>query len=452
VVELVDARDSKSRAARRAGSIPAPGTRLISFRLGFSPQTFVLFREPARLALICTAGNWCSESIACPAIEYPATCVDLKFSASFVLRQVSHAQELPMRFFQLARSRVRCAVGSTAIAALSLLGLQTGGVAQAATPEPATASATMDALSKANAAVVGLRVSVSEGARSAETLGKERSGSGVVIGPDGLILTIGYLMLEAQNIQIITADNKTLPAQAVAYDQATGFGLIKPLLPLRGVHPVVLGSLSDIASGESLMAATGAQADGEEADVSMTQMVSKRAFSGYWEYHIDAAVFTSPPIGHHSGAALFNQRGELIGIGSLYVTNAIGPDRRLPGNMFVPVDLLKPILAEMQTTGGSKTSRRPWIGLTSSEQAGRVQIVRVSKDGPAEAAGLEAGDFVLAVDGAKVTSLETFYKQLWAHEQPDAEITLTVLQGADVKTITLKAVDRMSTMRKPAGI
>ena len=337
------------------------------------------------------------------------------------------------------------------IVALSLLAPNVG-TAQTAAPEPAAAQTTIDALSKANAAVVGVRVNVAEGARSIETLGQKRSGSGVVIGPDGLILTIGYLMLEAQSIQIVTQDNKTLPAKAVAYDLATGFGLIKPLLPLTGVQPVPLGSHMLLATGEPLMAATGAQANGEEADVSMTQMVSKRAFSGYWEYHLDSAVFTSPPIGNHSGAPLFNQRGELIGIGSLFVADAMGGNRRLPGNMFVPVDLLKPILGEMQQTGSTKSSRRPWVGLTSSEQGGRVQIVRVSKDGPAQAAGLEAGDFVLAVDGAKVATLEAFYKKLWEHAQPDDEIALTVLQGADVKTIKLKAVDRMSTMQKPDGI
>ena len=343
----------------------------------------------------------------------------------------------------------------TAVMAAVIVGALLGtnpGIARAAAPEPAAAQATMDALSKANAAVVGVRVNVAEGARSAETLGQRRSGSGVVIGPDGLILTIGYLMLEAQTIQIVTHDNKTLPAKAVAYDLATGFGLIKPLLPLAGVQPVTLGSHNALAAGEPLMAASGAQAGGEEADVSMTQMVSKRAFSGYWEYHLDSAIFTSPPIGNHSGAPLFNQRGELIGIGSLFVSDALGGNRRLPGNMFVPVDLLKPILGEMQQTGSTKSSRRPWVGLTSSEQGGRVQIVRVNKDGPAQAAGLEAGDFVLAVDGTKVTTLEAFYKKLWEHAQPDDEITLTVLQGADLKTIKLKAVDRMSTMQKPAGI
>ena len=333
-----------------------------------------------------------------------------------------------------------------------LAGLTAAWTAHAAPSAPDGAQSAIAAFAKANAAVVGVKVLVAEDANSAETLGKERAGSGVVIGPDGLILTIGYLMLEAQAIQIITQDNKTLPAQAVAYDLATGFGLIKTVLPLRGIEPVPLGSLKDLQAGEALMAATGAQGDGEDGEVNMTQLVSKRAFSGYWEYHIDAAVFTSPPINNHSGAPLFNQKGELVGIGSLFVSDAMGGNRRLPGNMFVPVDLLKPILEEMQQTGSTKVSRRPWLGLSSTEQSGRVQIVRVTKESPAKLAGLEPGDLVLAVDGAKVATLEEFYKRVWDHVRPDAEISLTVLQGADIKTIVLKPVDRMTTMRKPAGI
>ena len=202
--------------------------------------------------------------------------------------------------------------------ALLLSGLVATPLAWAATPAPVAAQSAIAAFTKANAAVVGVKVGVADDASSAETLGKQRAGSGVVIGQDGLILTIGYLMLEAQSIQIVTQDNKILPAQAVAYDIATGFGLIKTVVPLRGVEPVVLGSLKDLQTGESLMAATGAQSETEDGDVNMTQLVSKRAFSGYWEYHIDAAVFTSPPISNHSGAPLFNQKGELIGIGSLF--------------------------------------------------------------------------------------------------------------------------------------
>lgn len=343
----------------------------------------------------------------------------------------------------------RCGTWSTTFL---LIGALLAGPVRAATATPDTAQESIAAFAKANAAVVGLRVSVADDARSAESLGRERSGSGVVIGADGLILTIGYLMMEAQSIQIITQDNKTLPAQAVAYDLATGFGLVRALLPLRGIEPVALGSLKELQTGTALMAVTGAQGNNQDGEVAMTQLVSKRPFSGYWEYHIDAAAFTSPPVGNHSGAPLFNQRGELVGIGSLYVSDALGGNRRLPGNMFVPVDLLKPILSELQQTGGTKVSRRPWVGISSTEQSGRVQIVRVNKESPAQQAGLEPGDLVLAVDGAKVATLEEFYKKLWDRARPDAEISLTVLQGADIKTIVLKPVDRMSTMRKASGI
>ena len=149
---------------------------------------------------------------------------------------------------------------------------------------------------------------------------------------------------------------------------------------------------------------------------------------------------------------MFNQRGELVGVGSLLVGDAMGPGRRLPGNMFVPVDLLKPVLDEMQQTGSSATSRRPWLGVSSTEQSGRIQIIRVNKDSPAQQAGLQPGDLVLAVDGTTVATLEAFYKKLWARSDPDGEVTLTVLQGAELKTIRIRAVDRMRTMVKPSGI
>ncbi|KQT14375.1 S1C family serine protease [Ramlibacter sp. Leaf400] len=344
------------------------------------------------------------------------------------------------RLVTLARTACRCCVA----AALAVGAVP---VALPATPGPQQQAA-VEALTRAHAAVVGVEVSATAGARSAETLGRQRSGSGVVIGPDGLVLTIGYLMLEAENIQLVTQDKRSVPARAVAYDLATGFGLVRPLLPLRGIAPVPLGSVADLKAGDAVMAATG----GEDGDVDLVQVIDKRPFSGYWEYHIETALFTSPPIDNHSGAAVFNQRGELLGVGSLLVADATGQGRPLPGNMFVPIDLLKPILAELQQSGISRQSRRPWIGLTSSEQGGRVQVVRVNRDSPAEAGGMRPGDVVLAVDGARVATLEEFYKKLWDRTAPDAEVSLTVLQGADIRTLTLKPVDRMNTMARPAGI
>ena len=332
----------------------------------------------------------------------------------------------------------------------------------AATPPNATSSAQtiMDAMAKANAAVVGVKVKSVEGARSAATLGSRRAGSGVVIGSDGLVLTIGYLMLEAEQIEVITQEGKTVPAVAVGYDLATGFGLIRPLLPLRGVSPVALGSQQSLKMGEPLMAATGASPDGSDGGVSLTRLVSQRAFSGTWEYHLDNALFTSPPVsssgGNHSGAPLFNGKGELIGIGSLFVSDAQGPvggvSTRNPGNMFVPIDLLKPILAEMQQLGTSKQSNRAWLGVTSSDQGGSVRVMRVAEGSPAEDAGLKPGSVVQAIDGVEVTTLEAFYKKLWANASPEQPVKLTVREGTEVKTINITPQNRMLSLKKPAGI
>lgn len=320
-------------------------------------------------------------------------------------------------------------------------------LAPAATP-PAAQQAGIDALTRALQAVVGVTVTAADGARSAETLGRERSGSGVVIGSDGLILTIGYLMLEADAIQVTTHDNRVLPARAVAYDLATGFGLLRPLLPLRGIQPAALGNAADTPAQSALLAATGGDAGG----MGLTKLLSTRPFSGYWEYHIESALFTSPPLRNHSGAALFNARGELLGIGSLFVGDTTGDRKGIPGNMWVPVDLLKPVLAEMQQTGSTRVSHRPWLGLSSTEQGGRVQIIRVNRESPAWTAGLGEGDIVLAIDGEKVNTLEGFYKKLWARADPEGEVQLTVLKGSEIRQVTVRTVDRMKTMTRPAGI
>lgn len=339
-------------------------------------------------------------------------------------------------------------IGRVLAAGMLLLSFPGAEAATTQAPPPA-ASAQVQALKRAGDAVVSLNVIATEGATSAETLGQRRSGSGVVIGADGLILTIGYLLLEAETIEVVTQDDRTLPARQVAYDLATGFGLVRPLVPLRGIEPVPLAGVSGLAPGDPLMVATGSSSGTE---VGFTRLVATRPFSGYWEYHIEAAIFTSPPVLNHSGAPLFNRNGELLGIGSLFVMEAAGADSALPGNMFVPVELLRPVLSEMQTTGRTRASVRPWLGLSSSERGGHVQIMRVDRAGPALAAGLQPGDVVLAIDGVEVTTLEAFYKQLWQRPAAEAEVELTVQHGTEVKKVRIQAVDRMQTLRKPAGI
>ncbi len=315
---------------------------------------------------------------------------------------------------------------------------------------PAANDAQLAALRRALNAVVAVRVSATEGAQTARTLGEERSGSGVVIDGDGLILTIGYLLLEAQTIEITTHDERRMPARQVAYDQATGFGLVQPLVPLRPrIEPAPLGSVAPLEVGDALMVSISGESG---AEVGVVRMADRRAFSGYWEYHIEQALFTVPPVPNHSGAALFNRKGELLGIGSLFVADAPNVGRVIPGNMFVPVDLLAPVLAEMRATGSTRASRRPWLGVSSQLEGGRVRIVRVERGGPAQQAGVSVGDEVLEVDGAPVDSLESFYKKVWARAAPTDDVELTLRQGEEVRKLRVHAIDRMQTLRKPRGI
>ncbi|MEO8309652.1 MAG: S1C family serine protease [Caldimonas sp.] len=305
-----------------------------------------------------------------------------------------------------------------------------------------------EALARANAAVVGVEVVAVEDARSIATLGKQRQGSGVLIGDDGLVLTIGYLILEADQVDLVASDGRRVPARVVAYDLATGFGLVQSLAPL-GIAPAPLGVSAKVGADEPLLFASG----GDDRDLSLARMVSRRAFSGYWEYHIEDALFTAPARTDHSGAGLFNADGELVGVGSLVVGNASdgsGPVMR--GNMFVPVDLLKPILAEMRSRGSSRDSRRAWIGLNCVEVGGHVQVVRLAADGPAEAAGVQPKDVIVAIDGVRIADLASMYRTLWRGDRPDRDVVLEIRRDGETIRVPVHAVDRMQTLSRPKGV
>lgn len=340
---------------------------------------------------------------------------------------------------------------SMALAAM-LLGVALGGAGPAAAEPgsaasaPAIAAEQALALQRASDAVVGVEVEAVEEAPSSETLGRLRSGSGVVIGDDGVVLTIGYLLLEADEVSLLLDNGKRLPARVLGMDLASGLGLLQALVPID-VPPAPLARDTDVASDESLLLVSG----GSEGAISMARLSARRAFSGYWEYHIDNALFTRPPRTDHSGAGLFNARGELLGIGSLLVLDTPGEHEEGPGNMFVPVDLLGPIMDELRQHGSSRASHRAWLGVSCREQPGGVRVVKVSRNSPAAAAGLEPGDLITGIDGTPVAGLEAFYKRLWSGGT-ERRITLEVLRQNERREVQVHSVDRMSTLRRARSI
>jgi serine protease Do len=291
--------------------------------------------------------------------------------------------------------------------------------------------------------VVRVKMKAIDGARSNASLGDAREGSGVIIDGKGHIVTIGYIVIEADAIEVTTHEGRTVPATLVGYDHATGFGLLQASMPLEA-KPMPLGESASLDVREPVMILP---AGGREV-ASFAYVVSKRAFAGSWEYMLENAIFTSPPTLKWAGAALVNREGKLVGVGSLLVRNAAEPEAVLPGNMFVPIDMLKPILADLIANGRRAGPPRPWLGLATEPAQGRLFVTRVSPDGPADKAGIHAGDIVIGIGGESVKTHEALYGKLWGLGVAGVEVPLRLLQGADVREIKVRSIDRFEYFKE----
>jgi len=317
-----------------------------------------------------------------------------------------------------------------------ILGVITLAAGLLAFPGMATAAErelTVDELS-----VVKLTVTAVPGARSAGTLGAQREGTGVVIDSSGLVLTIGHLITEADTVELSVADGRKFAANVIGFDNATGLGLVKSLQPLP-VKPVDFGQ-SSVANLRDIVLIVGF--DG----VAPAYIVSKRPFVGYWEYLLDEAIYTAPATVNWQGAALLSRDGKLLGIGSLAVADAVGRST-VPGNMFVPIDTLKPVLGDFIANGRATTKPRPWLGITSQVIQGKVIITRVSAEGPAEEAGLQAGDIIVGMGGQALTGQADFYTRLWKTGDAGVEVTLDVLKGTKIEPVKVKSIAREGHLR-----
>ncbi|MBK7331067.1 MAG: serine protease [Betaproteobacteria bacterium] len=327
-------------------------------------------------------------------------------------------------------------------------------VAFAASAPPAVADARKppDAVAAPDAerlfrAVVKVSARAVPNARSAASLGSAREGTGVLIGSDGLIVTIGYLIVEADEVTVTDHRGRVLPATVVGYDHASGFGLLRAIVPIDAT-PVALGASGRMAETDPVMIASHGGVD----EAAFAWVVSKRPFTGSWEYMLDEALWTSPPTSAWSGAGLIDRDGKLVGVGSLIVRDATGDEARLPGNLFVPIDALKAVLAELVADGRRKGPARPWLGVAADEVQGRLIVSRVSPDSPADEAGVEAGDIILGVAGEPVRTQREFYRRLWAGRSAGAEVPLRLLQGADVRELKVRSIDRVEYFRPPSHL
>jgi S1-C subfamily serine protease len=307
-------------------------------------------------------------------------------------------------------------------------------------PDPADYSFDLDA---ALSAVVGLRAMAPADAFTASALGTEREGSGIVIGDDGLLLTMGYLIIEAETVWITAADGRAVPGHALAFDGDTGFGLVQPLGKL-GLPKLSFGDSEGAAVGESVLFAS---AGGRKRAIE-TRVVGRQEFAGYWEYLLDDAIFTAPAHPFWGGGALIGKKGELLGVGSLILQQG-GEKGRHDMNMVVPIGMLPPILDDLRRMGQSNRPAKPWLGIYAVEDEDRVVIGGLADGGPADRAGLHSGDQVLAVEDEAVTDLAGLWRGLWSHGPAGARVTLTVQRDERRMPVSITTVDRRSVLKAP---
>jgi S1-C subfamily serine protease len=293
--------------------------------------------------------------------------------------------------------------------------------------------------------VVGLRAIIPPDAYTADTLGTERAGNGVFIRDNGMVLTIGYLITEAETLWLNLNDGRSVPGHVLGYDQETGFGLVQALAKLD-MPALEIGKSAAAAIGQRVVVAG---AGGRQRSVA-ARIVAKQEFAGYWEYVLDEAIFTAPAHPNWGGTALIGPAGDLIGIGSLQLQHAVEKGQAQNINMIVPIDLLNPILDDLMKFGRRNAPPRPWLGLYATEVENRLVIVGLADKGPAKKADLRTGDIVLSVAGKEVRDLASFFRRVWAQGQAGVDVPITIYRDGDTMDVRVKSSERNRFLKGPS--
>ncbi len=300
-------------------------------------------------------------------------------------------------------------------------------------------------LARAAEAVVSLRADIPDDAFTASILGTERHGNGILIRDDGLVLTIGYLITEATSVWLQTNAGTVASAHIVAYDQATGLGLVQAHGEL-GVSAIETGHAEASPEGSAIVVA----GHGGLGHSTKARILAKREFAGYWEYVLDEAIFTAPAHPNWGGTAMIGADGKLQGVGSLYLEELSVGDEVVGGNMIVPIDLLYPILDSLVAEGHAPGSPRPWLGVYAVDHEDDVMIAGLARNGPAYQADIRVGDIIERVGENRPANLADAFRQIWALGPAGVEVPLILNRDGSSLRVRIRSIDRNMFLKRPA--
>ena len=299
-------------------------------------------------------------------------------------------------------------------------------------------------LAKPLKSIVAVQSRIPSDAFTASVLGTERAGNGVVIRGDGLILTIGYLITEAEAIWLTDHTGSAVQGHVLGYDQESGFALVQALGQLN-TEAIEIGESASLNETDRVIIA----GHGGVQNAVSAEIISIREFAGYWEYLLDSAIFTTPAHPNWGGAGVIGENGDLVGIGSLFIQHETAGESAADGNMIVPIDLLRPIYDDLLNIGKPNKKARPWLGLFGAEVEGSIVVAALTSDGPAHRADIRVGDIITAVSTNKITTLANFFRQVWAQGEAGVEIPLEVDRDGEILDISITSVARNDMLKQP---
>jgi S1-C subfamily serine protease len=268
-----------------------------------------------------------------------------------------------------------------------------------------------------------------------------RWGSGVIFDSAGYVVTVSYVLMDAEVIRVVLRDGRVVPGKLVGLDLEHGLGVLK----LEGDGPwpaAVLGDSTKVSVGQ----ATATLGVDENNALAVTQgsVQEVRSFAGYWEFLLDRAFVVAPHNPSFGGSALVNLQGEVIGITNLRI------GEQPFANLAIPIEYFIASREEL-IAKGRVVSRppRPWLGLWILPGSEGVVVAGASPRSPAIQAGLQRGDVILRINGEKVEGQEDFYRKLW-QTKIGQDVSLVIVRESRFQVITVRPIDRYELLR-PAG-